>query len=61
MSVVANLHDRSRIGVLDVARRFGNHLSIYARAQTPGGRMWRSEYGMLPYSALISAGIRLQL
>jgi hypothetical protein len=60
-SLVANLGDRSRILVFDVNRRLGNHISIYGRAQAPSGKKWRTEYGMIPYAALVSAGFRVQL
>lgn len=60
-SLVANLDDRSRILVVDVTRRAGNHLSFYGHAQAPGGAKWCSEYGMIPYAALVSAGFRVQL
>ncbi|MGC9972205.1 MAG: hypothetical protein ABSE56_16620 [Bryobacteraceae bacterium] len=60
-SLVANLGDRSRILVLDVTRRMGNHLSFYGHAQAPSGKKWQSEYGMIPYAALVSAGFRVQL
>jgi hypothetical protein len=60
-SVVTNLNDRSRILVFDVTRRFGNHTSAYVHAQTPSGKQFQSEYGMIPYSALVSAGITVQI
>jgi hypothetical protein len=60
-SLVVNVGDRSRILVLDVTRRMGNHLSFYGHAQTPSGKKWQSEYGMIPYAALVSAGFRVQL
>ncbi len=60
-SLVANLDDHSRVGVLDLSRRVGNHLSLYGHLQTPGGNRLRSQYGMVPYSALLSAGIRVQI
>lgn len=60
-AVIANLEDHSRIVVLDAERRFGNHFSFYARALLPGGKRWQSEYGMIPYTALISVGFRVQL
>jgi hypothetical protein len=60
-SLVANLDDGSRIGVLDVGRRFGNHFYGYLHAQTPGGRPGRSEFGALPYSALLSIGVTFQM
>ncbi len=60
-SVLTNLRDRSRMLILDVNRRFGNRLSVYGRAQAPAGAKWRSEYGMIPYAALLSCGFRVQL
>jgi hypothetical protein len=55
-SVVANATDHSRIQILDVTRRLGDHLSATLRAQSPSGKRWRSEYGMIPYSAQLSMG-----
>lgn len=60
-SVVKNLHDGSHILIANVQRSVGNHLSFYARAQVPHGKKWRSEYGMIPYAALVSIGFRVQL
>lgn len=60
-SIVVNLDDHSRIGVFDASRRFGNHLSAYLHATTPAGKQWQSQFGMLPYSALVSLGIRCQM
>ena len=61
LGLVANTTDRSRILVLDVTRRVADHFSLTAHAQTPGGKRWRSEYGMIPYSALVSIGFRYQI
>ena len=58
--LVANLDDHSRIAVFDAGRRFGDHFYAYLRAQTPGGK-WHSEYGTIPYSALISVGVSFQM
>jgi hypothetical protein len=61
LSLVANLDDGSRIGVLDAGRRVGNHLYAYAHVEAPGGKRSGSQYGKIPYSALISVGVRLQM
>jgi hypothetical protein len=61
VSLVTNLSDQSRVGVLDVTRRIGGYFSTYLHAETPGGDRWRSQYGTIPYSARISLGIRFQL
>ncbi len=58
---IVNAGDRSRIAVFDAGRRFGDHFYAYARAQAPAGARWRSEYGMIPYSALVSAGVRFHI
>ena len=55
-SLVANLVDGSRIGVFDLVRRIGNSFSAYLHAETPRGRPRRSEFGAIPYSALVSIG-----
>ncbi|HXN46182.1 MAG TPA: hypothetical protein VN893_06045 [Bryobacteraceae bacterium] len=61
LGLVTNTTDRSRILVLDVTRRVADHFSLTTHAQTPGGKRWRSEYGMIPYSALVSIGFRYQI
>jgi hypothetical protein len=61
LSLVANLDDRSHIAVLDAGRRLGNHLYAYAHGEAPAGKRSASQYGMIPYSALISVGVRLQM
>jgi hypothetical protein len=60
-AILVNLSDRSRIVILDASRRFGNHLALYARAQFPAGKKGQSEYGMIPYSAQVTAGFRVSL
>ena len=52
--------DGGVIGVFDVARRFGNHLTAYIHAETPGGAK-SSQYAMIPYAAITSFGIRVEL
>ena len=59
-SVVANLDDRSYIGVVDVSRWFGNHFSSYLHLEVPRGSK-TSEYGSEPYATAASVGIRFQL
>ncbi len=61
LALVANTTDRSRMLILDVTRRVADHFSLTAHAPTPGGKRWRSEYGMIPYSALVSIGFRYQI
>ncbi len=61
LALVANTTDRSRILILDVTRRVADHFSLTAHAQAPSGKRWRSEYGMIPYSALVSIGFRFQI
>jgi hypothetical protein len=60
-SVVANLTDGSRMVFADVARRIGDKVSLTGHAEAPRGKAWRSEFGMIPYAALVSIGIRYQL
>jgi hypothetical protein len=60
-SIVVNLTDGSRIGVFDAGRRFGDHFFLYTHGQVPAGKKWQSEYGSIPYSALVSVGVRFQL
>jgi hypothetical protein len=60
-SLVANLADGSQVAVFDAGRRFGSHFLAYTHAQTPRGSRIRSEYGAIPYSALISIGVTFQL
>lgn len=61
VAFVENLDDRSHIAVFDGGRQFGKHYYAYTHAQTPAGKKLRSEYGMIPYSALVSIGVRFQL
>lgn len=58
--MVANLDDRSYTAAFDANRRFGNHFSAYLHLEIPGGGK-TSEYGLTPYSAATSAGVRFQL
>jgi hypothetical protein len=60
-SLVSNFDDGSRIGVFDAGRRFRNHFHAYLHAQTPGGKRSRSEFGAIPYSALVSIGVTFQM
>jgi hypothetical protein len=59
-AVVMNLDDRSYTGIFDAERRFGNRFSSYLHLEIPGGTK-TSEYGVTPYSASTSAGVRFQL
>lgn len=59
-SIVANLDDHSYVGVFDVNRWFGKHVSAYVHAETPGGSK-TSDYGSVPYSTATSLGLRFQL
>ena len=61
VSVLANLSDGSHMFVADVTRRIGDKVSLTGHAEAPRGKVWRSEFGMIPYSARVSIGIRYQL
>ncbi len=58
--LVANLNDRSYTASFDANRRWGSHFSSYVHLEIPGGRS-TSEYGLIPYSAATSVGVRFQL
>ncbi len=60
-SLVRSFDDSSSVGVCDVTRRIRDRVSLYARAETPHGAKWRTEYGMIPYAALVSFGLRYQI
>ena len=60
-SLVLSATDGSRVLVLDVNRRLGHRFSVYGRALLPAGNQRRSEYGNIPYRALVSAGLRFQI
>jgi hypothetical protein len=60
-AIVANLDDRSSVAVFDAGRRIGNNFYAYTHAQAPRGKQWRSQYGMIPYAALVSIGLTVQL
>ncbi len=57
---VANLNDRSFTAIFDANRRFGNRFSSYMHLEIPAGGK-TSEYGLTPYSAATSVGVRFQL
>jgi hypothetical protein len=59
--LIANASDGSRVAIIETERRIGNRFSTYARAMFPAGKAWQSEYGMIPYQALVWAGFRFQL
>jgi hypothetical protein len=59
-AVVMNLDDHSRVGIVDVSRWFGEHVSSYVHVEIPGGKR-ESEYGGAPYGSTTSAGIRFHL
>jgi hypothetical protein len=59
-ALVANLNDRSYIAIFDANRRFGNHFSSYLHLEVPSGSN-TSDYGVVPYSAATSVGVRFQL
>ena len=58
--MVANLNDLSYTAIFDANRRFGNHFSSYVHLEVPVGSK-TSEYGLTPYSAATSIGVRFQL
>jgi hypothetical protein len=59
-SMVENLNDNSYIVIIDANRRFGSHFSSYLHLQVPhGGKS--TDYGVTPYSAATSVGVRFQL
>jgi hypothetical protein len=58
--LVSNLDDRSFAAVFDANRRFGNRFSAYMHLEIPAGSK-TSEYGLTPYSAATSVGVRFQL
>jgi hypothetical protein len=60
-SLVSNFDDGSRVGVIDAGRRVKNHFYAYLHAQTPGGERSRSQFGAIPYSALVSIGVTFQM
>ncbi len=59
--ILANLSDGSQMLILDAERRLGNRLTAYAHATIPRGKKWRSEYGMIPYRAQFTIGLRFHL
>ena len=61
LALLANTTDRSHMLILAVTRRVADHFSLVGRTQAPSGKRWRSEYGMIPYSALVSIGFRYQI
>lgn len=59
-AVVANLDDRSFVGILDASRWFGKHLSSYVHLEVPQGDR-SSEYGAASYTMATSLGVRFHL
>jgi len=59
-AVVTNLDDHSYVGVVDVSRWFGKHMSSYVHIDLPAGSKG-SEWGGAPYTLATSAGIRFHL
>jgi hypothetical protein len=59
-SMVENLNDKSYTAIIDANRRFGNHFSSYLHMEAPEGSK-TSEYGVTPYTAATSVGVRFQL
>jgi hypothetical protein len=59
-SAVMNLDDHSYTGIFDAERRFGNRFSSYVHLEVPQGKK-TSEFGVTPYAASTSAGVRFQL
>ncbi|MGA3024245.1 MAG: ATP-binding cassette domain-containing protein [Bryobacteraceae bacterium] len=45
----------------DVTRRIGDKVSLTGHAEAPRGKVWQTEFGRVPHSALVSVGIRYQL
>ncbi len=60
-SVVAEVSDGTRVWIFDTERRIRNRFSLYTHSLLPSGKAWESEYGMIPYHALVSAGFRFQI
>ncbi len=60
-SLVVSFDDGSRIGVFDAGRRIRNRFRAYLHAETPAGKRSRSEFGAIPYSALVSIGATFQM
>ncbi len=61
LAVLTNTSDRSHIFIFDLTRRVADHFSFVGRTEAPSGKRWHSEYGMIPYSALVSMGLRCQI
>jgi hypothetical protein len=59
-AAVTNLNDWSCTAIFDATRRFGNRYSSYFHMEIPAGNS-KSEYGVTPYSAATSIGVRFQL
>lgn len=59
-SMVENLNDRSYTVIVDATRRFGSHFSSYMHMEIPEGSKG-SEFGVTPYTASSSVGVRFQL
>jgi hypothetical protein len=58
--MVANLNDHSTVTAIEATRRIGHRSSAYLHAELPSGSK-TSDYGMAPFSAATSLGVRFQL
>jgi hypothetical protein len=59
-ALVANVKDGSSIVLFDTTRRLGNHFLTYLHLEVPSGSKG-SDYGVIPYAAATSVGVRFQL
>lgn len=59
-ALAGNLDDHSFVGIVDVSRWFGNHVSSYVHLEVPHGSA-TSDYGSAPYATAPSVGVRFQL
>jgi hypothetical protein len=57
----ANRTGGSRVFVGDATGRIGDKVSLTGHAEAPRGKVWQSEFVMVPYAALASMGIRYRL
>jgi hypothetical protein len=58
--LLASLRDHSRLIIVDVQRRVRLRYALHGRLTLPGGGKGVSEYGMIPYAAQASLGLRVQ-
>lgn len=60
-ALLLGLSDGGRMLIVDVEHRVGQRFALHGRLSLPAGSSQWSEYGMIPWTARVSVGLRLQM